>query len=350
VILAGGAGERFWPASRARRPKPLLRLGGAGTLLAAALSRARRFAARDAVWVVCGREQADAIRRAARLPARRILVEPQRRNTALAVALAATWIERADPGALLAVLPADHRIPDEAAFARAIARAARAAAGAGVIVTLGVRPTRADPGYGYIRVGPPAGPGWPGLRRVRRFVEKPDAARARRFLRGGDHLWNAGIFVFSARVLLRELEACAPEIHAALAPLRGARGTPSARLLARCYRGAPSLPIDVAVIEKTRAVWTLPVRFRWSDVGTWASLAEELGVASGATRVVGGELLYDERGGNLVFGPRRVALLGLAGVAVVDTGDVLLVTKLERSPDVRRIVAALKTRGRSDVL
>jgi len=353
VILAGGAGERFWPASRARRPKPFLRVADGRTLLAAALSRARRFAAPGAVWVVCGADHADAIRRATRLPARRILVEPARRNTAMAVAMAAAWIRRSEPDAVLAVLPADHRIPDERAFAAAIRRAARAAAGAGALVTLGIRPTRPDTGYGYLHVGTAAGPAWPGLRRVRRFVEKPDAARAARFLRGGEHLWNAGIFVFSASALLREVEACAPGLHRALAPLRGpgrAAGAAAAGLLARCYRNAPALPIDVAVMERSRAVWTLPVAFRWSDVGTWASLADELGVAPGRTRILDGELLFDECGGNLVWGRRGVALLGVEGVAVVDAGDVLLVTKLERSPDVRRIVAALKARGRRDVL
>ena len=349
VILAGGAGERFWPASRAARPKPLLRVGDGRSLLEATLSRARRFADRGAIWVVCGADHAEAIRRSTRLPAGRILVEPVRRNTAMAIAVATARIAREEPEAVIAVLPADHRIPDERAFARAMERAARAAAGAGALVTLGVRPTRPDTGYGYLQPGAPAGRAWPGLRRVRRFVEKPDAARARRYLRGG-YLWNAGIFVFGAGTLLRELERCAPALHRALAPLLRTRRRPAARLLARCYRAAPALPIDVAVMERSRAVWTLPVAFRWSDVGTWSSLADELGVAKGATRIVGGELLYDERGGNLVWGRRSVALLGIEGVAVIDAGDVLLVTKLERSPDVRRIVAALKARGRTDVL
>jgi len=350
VILAGGAGERFWPASRERRPKPLLEVADGRTLLAATLSRARRFAARGAIWVVCGEGQAAAIRRATRLPARRVLVEPARRNTAMAVALAAASVAREDAGAVLAVLPADHRIPDERAFAAAIRRAAAAASRAGALVTLGVRPTRPDTGYGYLRVGAAAGPAHPGLRRVRRFVEKPAAARARRFVASGEYLWNAGIFVFAARGLLEEVEAVAPALARALAPLRSARGRPAARLLARCYRAAPSLPIDVAVMERSRRVWTLPVAFHWSDVGTWSSLASELGVAPGATRTVGGELLFDDRGGNLVWGRRPVALLGVEGLAVVDAGDVLLVTKLERSPDVRRIVADLKARGREDVL
>jgi mannose-1-phosphate guanylyltransferase len=350
VILAGGAGERFWPASRERHPKPLLEVADGRTLLAATLARARRFASRGALWVVCGADHARAIRGATRLPARRVLVEPARRNTAMAVALAAACVAREEPDAVLAVLPADHRIPDGRAFAAAIRRAAAAAAGAGALVTLGVRPTRPDTGYGYLRVGAAAGPAHPGLHRVRRFVEKPAAARARRFVASGEYLWNAGIFVFTARALLAEVEALAPGLHRALAPLRAARGAPTARLLARCYRNAPSLPIDVAVMERSRRVWTLPVDFHWSDVGTWASLAGELGVAPGVTRTVGGELLFDERGGNLVWSRRPVALLGVEGLAVVDAGDVLLVTKLERSPDVRRIVADLKARGRKDVL
>jgi len=350
VILAGGAGERFWPASRARRPKPFLRIDDGRSLLASTLSRARRFASRGAVWVVCGADHADAIRRSTRLPARRILVEPRRCNTAMAVAMASAWIAREEPDAVIAVLPADHRIPDERAFAAAIRRAARAAADGGAIVTLGVRPTRPDTGYGYIRLGAPAGRAWPGLHRVRRFVEKPDAARARRYASSGEHLWNAGIFVFGAPTLLREAQRCAPGLYRAVAPLLRSRGRPGARLLARCYRGAPSLPIDVAVMERSSAVWTLPVVFHWSDVGTWSSLADELGVAPGVTRTVGGELLYDERGGNLVWGRRSVALLGIEDVAVIDAGDVLLVTKLERGPDVRQVVAALKARGRTDVL
>src|SRR5262245_60573259 len=172
VILAGGAGERFWPASRFRRPKPFLNVIGGRTLLEATCLRARRVAGAERVWVVCGREHAAAIRRATGLPASRVLVEPERRNTAAAIAFAALRIARSDPDAVLAVLPADHHIPDTAAFASDIRRAARAAARAGALVTLGVRPTRPETGYGYIDIGAPAGRAYPRLHRVRQFVEK----------------------------------------------------------------------------------------------------------------------------------------------------------------------------------
>ena len=350
VVLAGGAGERFWPASRAAYPKPFLRVLGGRSLLDATLARARRFASRDCVWVVCGREHQRHVRRATGLPAARVLVEPERRNTAMAVAFAAVHIGLDDPGAVLAILPADHSIPDGPAFARDLKRAASAASGAGALVTLGVKPARPDTGYGYIQAGAPAGSAYPGLQRVRRFVEKPDAATARRYLRSGGYLWNAGIFVFTAAAILEEIEACAPELAAALEPLRRPPRVRSGERLRRVYRRAPSFPIDVAVMERSRRVWTLPVAWHWSDVGTWLSLSEELGVAPGDTKVLGGELVFDDRGGNLVWGDRRaVALLGVEGLAIIDTGDVLLVTKLDRSPDVRRIVAQLKRRGRGDV-
>jgi mannose-1-phosphate guanylyltransferase/mannose-6-phosphate isomerase len=350
VILAGGAGERFWPASRQRRPKPLLELAAGRSLLAATVARARRFAGRGRVWVVCGSQHASAMREASGISARRILVEPLRRNTAMAVAWAAQRIAAEDPQAVLAVLPADHHIPDGAAFAAAIRRAARAARAQGVLVTLGVEPTRPETGYGYIEAGAPLGRAHPGLRRVRRFVEKPAAARARRFLRRGGFLWNAGIFVWTACAVLEEIERCAPELHRALAPLRPDPRRASRGALARAYARAPALPIDVAVIERSRRVVTLPVRFHWSDVGTWASLAEELGVGPGRSRLIAGRLAFDEPGGNLVWGGERlIALLGVSGLAVIDTPDALLVAGLARSPDVRRIVAALKARGRVDV-
>ena len=169
-------------------------------------------------------------------------------------------------------------------------------------------------------------------------------------MRSGDYLWNAGIFVWSAKTILAELERYMPELPDALTPLRTGRRV-SAASLARAYRDAPSAPIDTGVLERSRHVWTRPVSWRWSDVGTWESLAQELGVAAGASRVVGGELAFDDRGGNLVWGQagRPVALLGVEGMAVIDTGDALLVARLDRSNAVREIVKALKADGRSDV-
>ncbi|HTF35783.1 MAG TPA: mannose-1-phosphate guanylyltransferase [Myxococcota bacterium] len=351
VILAGGAGERFWPHSRRHQPKPLLAVGGRETLLAATVERAIRCVPKDQVWLVCGPEHAAPMRREAGLPSSRTLVEPRRRNTAPAVALAATRIAARDPEALLVVLPADHLVPDGAAFARAIASALPAAAHAQVLLTLGVVPTRAETGYGYIERGPRA-PGFPGLHRVRRFVEKPDVKKARAFVRRGSFLWNAGIFVWSARAILEEIEEHAPELHAALAPIRAAgKGPLSKRALEDVYKAAPSVAVDVAVLERSRRVWTLPVDFPWSDVGSWASLAEHLGVAGRTNRAIGGDVVFEDAHGNLVWSGRRtVALLGVEGLAVIETPDALLVARLDQSQHVRRIVDTLRARGREDLL
>jgi len=352
VILAGGAGERFWPASRSDRPKQFLRVLGRQTLLDATLSRARRFARKDRIWIACGAEHAKAVRKASGLPASRVLVEPRRRNTAMAAAWASHRVQRIDPDAVLAVLAADHHVPDAAAFAKDIRLAARAAAEEEVLVTLGVRPTRPETGYGYVQVGPRAR-GFPRLCRVRRFVEKPDGPTARRYLAQGDYRWNAGIFVWRASVFLAEVERRAPDLHRALAPFRRPGGH-TRKAVEAAFRRAPTLPVDVAVMERSDRVWTLPVEFAWSDVGTWLSLAEELGVGRGNTRgnrVLGGEAVLEGARNNLVWaGERVVALLGVEDLVVVDTEDVIFVTKLDGRSDVRRLVAKLREAGRDELL
>ena len=360
VILAGGAGERFWPASRAHHPKPLMQVVGGESLLQATLDRARGFANDDHIWIVCGHEHAGVIRRASGLPARRVLVEPSRRNTAMAAAWSAERVALEDPEAVLVVLPADHHVPDKRAFAQAIRRAADAASQEHVLVTLGVRPTRPDTGYGYIEVGARAGKEHPELHRVSKFVEKPSADVARRYVASGKYLWNAGVFIWQARSFLEDVERFAPRLHRALGPIRKQPRGRNHDAVAVAYGRAPSIPVDVAILERSDRVWTLPVRFHWSDVGTWDSLADELGVGrsggrrreeKAGNRVIAGELLAEEARANLVWGADRpIALFGVEDLAIVDTGDVILVTKLSRAGDVKRIVAALKAQGRDELI
>ena len=364
VILAGGAGERFWPRSRRATPKPLMEIVGGKTLLAATVERAHRVAEKGNVWLVCGHEHARAMKVASGLAPGRVLVEPERRNTAMAVAWAAQRIATQDPDAVMVVLSADHHIPDAKAFRKSIQLAARGAAEAEVLVTLGVRPSRPETGYGYIHLGREMGAEFPGLCRVRRFVEKPDAARARRYVALGDYLWNAGVFVWSVSTLLAEIKVCAPDLHKALAPLRKA-GIGRARApVEAAYRRAPSVPIDIAVLERSQRVCTIPVDFAWSDVGTWSSLGQELGLGSrpksgpagsssldeSGNCVIGGDVLALESSGNLVWADNRmIALLGVDDLTVIDTDDVILITKAERSSDVRMIVSELKRKGRDEL-
>jgi mannose-1-phosphate guanylyltransferase len=355
VVLAGGAGTRFWPLSREARPKPLLRVAGEGSLLAEAVARARRVADRGCVWLVCGRDHAEAVRREAGIAPARTLIEPRMRNTAAAIGLAAARIATIAPDAVMVVLPADHRVPRAAAFAGAVRIAVRAASRESVLVTLGVRPTRPETGYGYIRLGAAVGGAHAGLHDVARFVEKPDAATAERFLASGDHLWNSGMFVWGARTLLGELAEHAPRIARALAPVMalGPRASASAvgTAMDAAYRRIPNAPIDTAVLERSRRVWCLPVEFRWSDVGTWASLAREVGVSAEGSSVISGTAwTYDAPGNLIAAGDRPIVLLGVRGLAVIDAGDALLVADLERSGDVRNVVASLRRRGRRKLL
>jgi mannose-1-phosphate guanylyltransferase len=234
-----------------------------------------------------------------------------------------------------------------------------------VLVTLGVRPTRADPGLGYIQTGPAVGEAYPRLHRVARFVEKPDLPTAKRYVASNKFLWNAGIFIWGAQTILDEIRQCAPELHRALAPLRKRPRGRNRDAVAAAYRRAPSLPIDVAVMERSEHVWTVPVEFEWSDVGTWSSLAEKLGVGAAeapegrgrsrrgprgdeaGNRIIAGDVMAEDAKGNLVWGgDRLIALLGVDDLAVIDADDVILITQLSRSSDVRRIVAALKKAGR----
>ena len=352
VVMAGGAGTRFWPLSRARRPKPLLaELSGRArrTLLDDALARARRVAGAARVWLVCGREHAAQMRRASGLPAARVLVEPAMRNTAAANALAAARIAREEPDAMLAVLAADQRVPDERAFARAIKRAA-AAADDGALVTLGIQPTRAETRYGYIRLGR-ASRAHAGVFAVARFVEKPDVARARRWFQSENYFWNAGIFVWRARAVLDELARCAPRVARAIKNVREASARELPKILRAAYARVPAISIDHALLEKSRRVRCLPVDFAWSDIGTWRALAEALGTGAQKSCVLTGEAQFECAPGNLVVaGARPVVLFGVSGLAVVDAGDVLLVTSLARSDEMGRVVASLRGARRRKLL
>ena len=207
-----------------------------------------------------------------------------------------------------------------------------------MIVTLGIRPTRPEPALGYIRIGAELGAEFGGsargIHRVSRFVEKPDLKRARQFVAKGNYLWNAGIFICRARVFLEELAEHAPEISKPLASLATApvRGKAAQAAVARAYRRTPSEAVDKAIMERSRRVWCLPVTFRWSDVGTWKSLAEELGVDQNVTKVIDGEALLCDSKGNLIRAQGRpVILLGVSGLAVIDAGDAILIADLERS-------------------
>ncbi len=351
LILAGGSGTRFWPLSRGSRPKQLLALESERSLLQETVDRLRPLVGPESVWISTTRALAAEVRRQLpEVPAAQVLAEPMGRNTAPAIG----WSVRAMPEevreGVVAVLPADHRMADGEGFRAALAAAASAAEGEDRVMTLGVVPRWAETGYGYLELGAPVG-AVPGVRRVRRFVEKPDAARAAEFAASGGHLWNAGIFVFRGRTFLAHLARLAPELAAGLEELAAAESPDAAD---RIYGRLPALSIDYAVMEKLDDISTLPLDCGWSDLGSWEALYEVLGRDAEGNAVHGGAALAVDARGNLLVGdpeaPGSIAVLGVSDLVVVRAGDAVLVCPRERSQEVRRLVDELKAQGRRDLL
>ena len=351
VIMAGGAGTRFWPASRAKRPKQLLPLaGGDEPLLAATVRRLAPLVPAERVLVVTGEHLAEAT--AAAVPdvlRAHILCEPVPRNTAPCIAWATATVARVDPDALVAVLPSDHFIRDEPAF-RAVLETALASAERGRVTTVGIVPSRPETGYGYIEVGDALDGG---AREVVRFVEKPDRARAEAFLAGGKHLWNAGMFIFRARDMLAMVREHLPELASGVEEIdRAARGGAERDVLASVFPRLPSVSIDHGVMEKARGLAVVPGDFGWNDLGSWQSTWELAEHDAAGNALPAGAVAVDATN-NLVrtMGKEKlVALVGVHDLVVVDTDDAILVMPRERAQDVRLVVDALKSSGRSHAL
>jgi len=337
VLLAGGSGTRFWPLSRGRRPKQFLALAGGQPLILETWRRARKLAPPRRIWVVAPAALEAQVRDA--LPALRpgnLILEPSPRDTAPAVTLACAVVAAADPEAIVGIFPTDHLIRDTPAFVAAVGVAARSAARGG-LVCLGIRPDYPATGFGYLRCAkkPTRARAVP----VERFVEKPDAARARRFLSSGNYVWNAGMFVWRAGRFLDEVGRTAPEIrHAVERHLAGKRGA---------WNRATKLSVDYAVMERARDVRVVALVAGWDDVGSWDAVARFHPVADRESE----QVVVVDSPGAVVFGSERmVAVVDLPGAVIVDTPDALLVVSRKGSERVRHVVDELRRRRRTDLL
>ena len=337
MLLAGGSGTRFWPKSRAARPKQFLALAGRRSLLVETWRRVRRLAPARRIRVIAPAGLAGDIRRMLpELDRRNLVLEPSPRDTAPAIGLACATLAKSDPAAVAAIFPTDHVVRDAGAFVRSVRAAAREAA-RGHLVCLGIKPDRPATGFGYLRCA--AVPRGLQAVDVDRFVEKPDGARARRFLRSGRYLWNAGMFVWRVDRFLQELQSTAPAIRRAVdGHLAGRKGA---------WSRATRLSVDYAVMERAAGVKVVPLDAGWDDVGSWEAAARLLGEAGLLDRH---HVLVDSPD-SVVFGEDRlVALVGAPGLTVVDTPDALLVVSNECSQRVREVVQELRRRRRGDLL
>jgi mannose-1-phosphate guanylyltransferase/mannose-6-phosphate isomerase len=339
VIPAGGAGTRLWPRSRRSTPKHVLPLADRGRpLIRAAFDRARVVA--DEVFVLTETRQREIIE--AVLPEvddEHLILEPSARGTTNAYGLAALTLQQRIPGAVMIGLPADHVVHGSAEVSRAVRTAVAAATATDCLVTVGLKPTFASTGLGYIHA-----PGRPtrGTLRVKRFIEKPDHAAARRFLREGGYYWNLAWFSWRLDVFIDELGRHAPRHLAGLRKVVAARAAGDEAGAADLYRRLPAEVIDRSVMEKTDRLLLVPARFDWADIGNWAELGDRVH-ADARGNSVDGEAVLVDTSGTLVFGERRlVAAIGLKDMIIVDTEDAVLVVPRSRAQDVRKVVEALK--------
>src|SRR5216117_1834184 len=345
LILAGGSGERFWPLSRRARPKQLLRLVSNKTLLEETLARLDGLIPAERILILTNTEQESAVRKLlGNFPKENIVSEPAKRDTAAAVALGTGWVAARDHAAIMLVLPADHVITNQAAFQETLALACDAAEETSELVTIGIKPTWACPGFGYIEQGKPVHlqkrPNNDAIHRVVRFREKPNPDLAESFLRKGNFRWNAGMFVWSVPTVLGEFNRHAPELADFISQLRAPGNFE--RVLREHFSKLPRISFDYAIMEKADRVLVVEASFDWDDIGSWRAVAnyfknDDQGNAAncGITAVDStNNIVFDENG-------TTIALLGVHNLIVVRTNDAILVCHRHQAEKIKNLIGKL---------
>jgi mannose-1-phosphate guanylyltransferase len=351
VILAGGRGTRFWPLSRKRRAKQLLALDGKQTMIQQTVSRLLPLAPAKRFWVITNRDsQREIARQIPRLIKQQIVAESVGRNTAPAIGLAAFILLKRDPNAVIGMFPSDNVVGDEKRFLHVLERGIEIAAAGEHIVVLGIRPTRAETGYGYIETGTPTDRE---AFRVRRFTEKPDAERAARFVAAGNYFWNSGMFLWSARTLVNALREHLPRTTPILEQIANTFGTRKfTGAFRRMYPQCENISVDYALLEPRSSkgeqdskIFCLPADFGWNDLGSWTALHEHHAAKSQPSddNLISGEGVFTLNAtGNYIHAPGKfVAAVGVNNLIVVETDDALLITTREQAQDVGKIVKHL---------
>ncbi|MCK5426701.1 MAG: mannose-1-phosphate guanylyltransferase/mannose-6-phosphate isomerase [Thermodesulfovibrionia bacterium] len=348
VIIAGGSGTRFWPLSRLETPKQLLHIGShKKTLIQATVSRMSPVVSFKRTYIVTNSGQVESINLQLLSMTglswdKQFIIEPEARNTAPAVGLAALYLRRINPKAVMVVLPSDHIIKNSKKFHSAVLLGAGASED-GFLVTIGIKPDKPETGYGYISRG---GRIKQGIYNVKAFKEKPDRGMALKYLRDGNYYWNSGIFIWQAETILRAIKKHMPKLYDSLVKIDKAIGTEKAREVTKAvFSGIKSESIDYGILEKTNRVAIVPVHMGWSDVGSWNALDHVLPVDRDKNIKKGNLISIQNKSSILYGGERLIAAVGLNDMIVVDTPDATLICHRDKAQEVRKIVDILKKRG-----
>ena len=353
VIMAGGAGTRFWPLSREKKPKQFLPIVSDKTMIEETVHRLLAKMPLNNIYTIANFEQTQVIRSLLPdLPEENLLLEPQGKNTAPSLMLATAWIYLLNPKAVLAALPVDHLIRDTSAFLKKLEAGAAAAAKEENLITFGIPPTYPATGYGYIQFSPekPFRVLDESFYPVQEFKEKPDYEQAKTFLKKGNYFWNSGMFLWQADVFAQKLEQHAPSMFLYWKKILDALKNKNETQIASIFEEIPSISIDYALMEKAKGVFMCKGNFGWSDVGAWSSLAD-IWPQDNEGNALRGESIILGSQNCLLYNPRKLtALIGVKDIIVVDTDDVLLISHKSEDQKVKDIVEKIKKKGKVEYL
>lgn len=358
VILAGGSGTRLWPLSTRDHPKQFMKLGQGPSLITQTMLRFSDLCPAERFWVVCGKQHEVQVQEhLPQIPKRQILVEPMARNTAPALAWAAFQLVWQDPEAIMVVLPADHFIPKESwkAFIQDIGLAARVAVNREALVTLGIRPSHADTGFGYLEQGESFQEEGEEYFSVKAFHEKPEGATAQAYLESGRYFWNSGMFVWQAKTFLRALEIHQPKMFQAFSELKEHFGKSDfSQVLQETFSHLESISVDYAIMEQAAKVYMIPAQFDWDDVGSLAALGKLIAgkkeEGASANQIAGEVFSLGSKNNIAIAKTKPLALIGVEDLIVVETPHAVLVVAKERAQEVKQLVELLKKEGREDLI
>jgi mannose-1-phosphate guanylyltransferase len=356
VIMAGGVGTRFWPRSREKTPKQALEITGKETMIQSTAGRLTRMIDPRNLFIITNKMQRALLaKQLSYVPEDNILDEPVGRNTAPCIGLAALHCLRADPDAVMVVLPADHVIQNDEEFLRILGVASETAFESSSLLTIGIKPRHPETGYGYIQIFTEAGAHNPyasrGVMKVKTFAEKPNLQTAQRFLESGDFLWNSGMFVWRADAILGEIQRLLPELYSELMKIDQTIGTQHyAAAVEQAYGIIRSISIDYGIMEKSECVYCIPGDFGWSDIGSWDEVYRISGKDSGGNTITGSVIQKDMKNCYVYSPDKVVATIGVEDLIIVNTDDALLICRRERSQEVKEIADYLKRKQMNDYL